>query len=95
MPPRVAQGADEAGPSGTAAEKSPALRFAFLQVLMQRGYLLDADAKALYRRLCSVDSGKAALSLASLGELSTLPCQGSVGATHMKSGAPACRRPLL
>ncbi|GAB4814507.1 hypothetical protein N2152v2_001553 [Parachlorella kessleri] len=56
MPPRVAQGADEAGPSTFVAEKSPAFRFAFLQVLMQRGYLLDADAKALYRRICSVSN---------------------------------------
>lgn len=45
------------GPSGAAAERSPAFRFAFLQILMQRGYMPEADAKALYRRLCSVNSG--------------------------------------
>lgn len=45
------------GPFGAAAERSPAFRFAFLQILMQRGYMPEADAKALYRRLCSVNSG--------------------------------------
>jgi hypothetical protein len=29
----------------------------FLQSLMERGYLLELDAKKLYKRICSVDTG--------------------------------------
>lgn len=56
MPPRRSSGGD-AATSQQAAKDGPVYRHAFLQALMQRGYMPEGEAKEIYRRICDARSG--------------------------------------
>ena len=51
-------GAPVAAPTASLNTRSgPVIGHAFLQAIMQRGYMLEDDAKKLYKRICNVDTG--------------------------------------
>ena len=46
------------GGAGPSQQNLRIFGHAFLQAVMEKGYMLESDAKQLYKRICSLETGR-------------------------------------